>query len=136
MQREIKIPTEPRFEFVTHRAYSYLLEFGYSRFPISPFDVLKKLSDTVTCIPWSKACTILKSSDPFHLREVNADARTIHLRDTGQYLVVYDNVEVKSTDRIAWIIMHEIGHILLGHLVGFDETAHDRGALTKDGYGV
>lgn len=32
--------------------------------------------------------------------------------------------------------MHEIGHIVLGHLTDFGETALDRGGLTQKKYGV
>ncbi|HHV13960.1 MAG TPA: ImmA/IrrE family metallo-endopeptidase [Clostridiales bacterium] len=135
-QRENRIPTEPRFNFVTEKAYSFILEYGYNRFPIYPFKVLEDLSDYVVCLPWSEAKKILKSSDPFHLRETKAEARTIRPRADGKYYIVYDDVEVNSDARIAWTIMHEIGHIVLGHLTDFGETALDRGGLTQKKYGV
>lgn len=50
MQRGKKIPNEPRFNFVTETAYDFLLEYGYDRFPISPFKVLEDLSDHVVCL--------------------------------------------------------------------------------------
>ena len=136
MQRGKKIPNEPRFNFVTETAYDFLLEYGYDRFPISPFKVLEDLSDQVVCLAWSEAKNILKSKDPFHLRETGAEARTIRRRDSGLYLIVYDDVNVNSADRISWTIMHEIGHIVLGHLVEFGETCLDRGGLTKKAYGT
>ena len=134
--RENKIPIDPRFSYVTEKAYDFLLEYGYNRFPISPFQVLEDLSDFVTCLPWSEAKKILKSSDPFHLHETNAEARTIRPRSDGKYYIVYDDVQVSSNARIAWTIMHEIGHIVLGHLTDFGETALDRGGLTEKKYGV
>ena len=136
MPREKRIPTNPRFDFVTKTAYDFLLECGYSRFPISPFDVLKQLEDYLECLPWSEAKKILKSDDPFHLRQQKAEARTIRMRGDGRYWIVYDDVTVNSDERISWTIMHEIGHILLGHLVDFGETALDRGGLTSEKYGV
>lgn len=135
-QRENRIPINPRFSYVTEKAYDFLLEYGYNRFPISPFQVLEDLSDFVACLPWSEAKKILKSSDPFHLRETNAEARTIRPRSDGKYYIVYDDVQVNSDARIAWTIMHEIGHIILGHLTDFGETALDRGGLTEKKYGV
>ena len=134
--RENRIPNKPRFNFVTEKAYDLLLEYGYNRFPISPFQVLDDLSDFVTCLPWSEAKKILKSSDPFHLREINAEARTIRPRNGGKYYIVYDDVQVNSDARITWTLMHEIGHIILGHLTDFGETALDRGGLTEKKYGV
>ena len=136
MQREKKIPDKPRFEYVTQTAYKFLLECGYSRFPISPYDVLNELKDYVVCLPWSKAKTVLKADDPFHLRQLKAEGRTIRTRDTGKYYIVYDDVTVSSPDRIAWTIMHEIGHIILGHLVEFQETALKRGGIAAEQYRV
>lgn len=136
LQRESKIPTKPRFTFVTEKAYDFLLEYGCNKFPISPFELIEDLSDQVVCLPWSEAKKVLKSSDPFHLRETKADARTIRPSVDGKYYIVYDDVEVNSDARIAWTIVHEIGHIILGHLTDFGETALDRGGLTKEKYGV
>lgn len=136
MLREKKIPDKPRFNYVTQTAYKFLLECGYSRFPISPYDVLDELKDYVVCLPWSKAKKILKSEDPFHLRQLKAEGRTIRMRGTGLYYIVYDDVRVNSPDRISWTIMHEIGHIILGHLTDFVETALNRGGITSKQYGV
>ena len=91
-QRENKVPSKPRFDYVTDKAYDLLLEYGYNRFPISPFKVLEDLSDFVACLPWSEAKKSLKSSDPFHLRELKAEARTIRPRADGKYYIVYDDV--------------------------------------------
>ena len=136
LQRENKIPIKPRFNFVTDTAYKFLLEYGYNKFPISPFKVLEDLSEFVTCMPWSEAKKILKSSDPFHLNEIGAEARTIRIRNSGMYLMIYDDVNYNSDHRIGWTIMHEIGHIVLGHLTDFEQTALNRGGLTKKGYEV
>ena len=136
MPREKKIPDKPRFDYVTQTAYKFLLECGYTRFPISPYDVLDELKDDVVCLPWSKARKVLKSEDPFHLRQLQAEGRTIRMRETGIYYIVYDGVTVNSPDRISWTIMHEIGHIILGHLVEFSETALSRGGMTSKQYGV
>ena len=95
---------------MTQTAYKFLLECGYTRFPISPYDVLDELKDDVVCLPWSKARKVLKSEDPFHLRQLQAEGRTIRMRETGIYYIVYDDVTVNSPDRISWTIMHEIGH--------------------------
>ena len=136
MLREKKIPDKPRFDYVTQTAYKFLLECGYTRFPIIPNDVLDELKDYVVCLPWSKAKKVMKSEDPFHLRQLKAEGRTIRMRGTGMYYIVYDDVTVNSPDRISWSIMHEIGHIILGHLVEFSETALNRGGITSKQYGV
>lgn len=136
MLKKKKIPDKPRFDYVTQTAYKFLLECGYTKFPISPYDVLDELKDYVECIPWSDAKKVMKSEDPFHLRQIKAEGRTIRMHSTGKYYIVYDDVTVNSSDRIAWTIMHEIGHIILGHLVEFSETALNRGGITSKQYGV
>lgn len=136
MQRGKKIPEKPRFNFVTKMAYEFLLECGYSTFPISPYDVLNELNEKVVCLSWSDARKILNTDDPFHLMKLKAEGRTVRMRDTGKYYIVYDDVTINSPDRISWTIMHEIGHVILGHLVDFSETALNRGGITNEQYGV
>ena len=70
----------------------------------------------------------------FSSKTDNAEAKTQIERGTEEYLIVYD--DSFSRERIRWTIAHEIGHILLGHLVYYEETALNRGGLTKDQYGV
>ncbi len=135
MQRKKELPSEPRFSYVNKKAYDMLFELGLDSFPISAHQILDALSDFIVCLPWSKAKNILNTSDPFHLRETGADARTIKRRDCDMYLIVYDDLS-STPERINWTILHEIGHILLGHLDDFDVTALDRGGLTKKAYGV
>ena len=135
MQKEKRIPDKPRFQFVTETAYNFLLEYGYDRFPISSFKVLEDLSDFVICLSWSKAKSMFNIEDPFHLRRNDAEARTIRsLDDNGMYYIVYDDVKVTYKERISWTIMHEIGHIILRHLVDFKQTSLERGGLTEKDY--
>lgn len=69
MQERKKIPSKPRFDYVTKKAYDLLFELGYDKFPITAEQVLEDLSDYIVCLPWSKARDILQSDDPFHLRQ-------------------------------------------------------------------
>lgn len=117
MQRKKEIPKIPRFDYVTSKAYELLFEWGLTSFPITAEHILELVSDFVVCLPWS-------------------DAKTLKRRDNNLYLVVYDDRSAYTHERINWSILHEIGHILLGHLDDFDVTALDRGGLTKKAYGV
>ena len=57
------------------------------------------------------------------------------MRGEADYLVVYDD-RVENYQRVRWTIAHEIGHIVLGHLVSFEATALCRGSLTEKDYKV
>ncbi len=133
MRTNKKIPSEPRFGYVTRIAYGFLLECGYDSFPISPKDVLNELSDYVLCMSWSEAKTILKIEDPLHLKELNADGRVLRVENQGRYIIVYDDT-INDDHHNSWTIIHEIGHILLGHLTDFEIQELNRGGLTKQEY--
>ncbi len=106
MQERKRIPSKPRFDYVTRKAYNLLFELGYNKFPISAEQVLEDLSDYIVCLPWSKAKNILNSDDPFHLRQTQADARSIKRRDCDTYLIVYNDLS-GSPERTNWTILHE-----------------------------
>ena len=129
-----KIPSEPRFGYVTEKAYELLLEYGYDSFPISISAVLDELSSYVTCLSWNDAKPILKSEDPLHLKELNADGRVLRING-NQYLVVYDDT-IDDDHHNSWTIMHEIGHVVLGHLTEFNIGELSRSGLTDKEYEV
>lgn len=112
------------------------MELGLDSFPVSSFEVLKELSDFIECLPWSEARVVFNQSDPYHLQEHNADARTLLPPGSQTYFIIYDDVNPNNPERINWTLMHEIGHIILGHLRDFGETALDRGGLKSEKYGV
>lgn len=75
--------------------------------------------------------------DPLFIDKEEADAKTQHLRGQAYYLIVYDDrIELESHQRVRWTLAHEIGHIVLGHLVSFEATALCRGSLTEKEYKV
>lgn len=67
MQREKKIPDKPRFDYVTQTAYKFLLECGYTKFPISPYDVIDELKDYVVCLVEGKESNEIRR--PFSLAQ-------------------------------------------------------------------
>ena len=132
--RTRRIPSEPRFGFVTEKAYELLLEFGYDSFPISISAVLAELSYYVTCLSWTEAKQILKTDDPLHLKELKADGRVLRING-GKYLIVYDDT-IDDDHHNSWTIMHEIGHVILGHLTEFNIGELSRSGLTDKEYEV
>lgn len=73
--------------------------------------------------------------DPLNIDRDHAEAKTEVIRGGSDFLIVYDE-RIGYDKRIRWTIAHEIGHIVLGHLIDFDKTALCRGGLTEKEYKV
>lgn len=136
MPKRKEIPDQPRYGYAAETAYRLLLDMDFDSFPILPSDIIDRYPDRIIVLPWSKARDILESVDPYHLHQLNAEARTMHVRGSHLYTIIYDDVRITNPDRIRWTIMHELGHICLKHLVHFENTGLNRGGLTKREYGV
>lgn len=135
MQRTKKIPSRPDFYFATKRAYEFLIELDITSLPVDPFKIIDKFDNNWHILSWTELKRAKNIDDPFDLKKDNAEAKTKIIRGTDDYLIVYDDT-INSPERIRWTIAHEIGHIVLGHLVNYEVTALNRRGLTKDQYGV
>ena len=134
MPRKTQIPDKPRYSYARQRAYRLLCELEIDRLPIDPWAIANALPN-VHVLKWSELRDNCHQADPLSIDEEGADAKTQHIRGRDDYLVVYDD-RVLSPGRIRWTVAHEIGHIVLGHLVSFDATALCRGSLTEAEYYV
>lgn len=134
MPRKTQIPDKPRYAYARQRAYRLLCELEIDRLPIDPWAIANELTN-VHVLKWTELRDNCHQVDPLSIDKEGADAKTQHIRGSNDYLVVYDD-RVKSFGRIRWTIAHEIGHIVLGHLVSFDATALCRGSLTEAEYRV
>ena len=135
MPRKRKIPNRPDFRRATRRAYDFLIELDIRELPVDPFAIVKLFEDRWHLFSWTELRNATGEKDPLNLKKNKAEAKTKVIRGTNEYLIVYDN-ENFSRERIRWTIAHEIGHIVLGHLVYYEETALNRGGLTNKEYGV
>ena len=134
MQRTRKIPTKPNFSYATQRAYEFLLEQNITELPIDPFKLIEAFDNDCYICSWSELKHSTGENDPFDLKINKAEAKTQVIRGSNDYMIVYD--DSYSDERIRWTIAHEIGHILLGHLIFYDATALNRGGLSLEEYGV
>lgn len=134
MQRRNQIPDQPRYAYARQRAYRLLCELEIDRLPVDPWKVAEMLPNVHIC-KWTDLRDNCHDDDPLFIDKESADAKTQHLRGQADYLVVYDD-RVENYQRIRWTIAHEIGHIVLGHLISFDATALYRGSLTEAEYKV
>ena len=132
MREEKRIPEAPRYAYAEKTARRFLLEAGPESFPFSAEDMLERIPCGVVCLRHSEAARVLGTEDPLHLRALGADARTLRPRSGGPYLTVFEDERVRSRERIRFSLMHELGHIVLGHLTDFEETALCRGGGLTD----
>ena len=83
------------------------LKLGIKHFPVDPFDIAKKLNIRIV------SYSTLQLGDLALLNTVSADGVSGRNLD-GKYTIIY-NERKQTFDRHRFTIMHEIGHIVLGH---------------------
>lgn len=134
MQKRKGIPSKPRFAQITKRAYELLAELDIGEFPVDPIKIIEHFPSW-HLQGWMELRANTNSDDPLNIEKEKAEAKTVKLRDSDKYLIVYDD-RTENSQRIRWTLAHEIGHIVLGHLVEFDATALNRRGLSIEDYGV
>ena len=125
----MKIPRKPRFEFCLKQALDLILQEGFDRLPIDVFSLAAKYTSSVlTAGELGKKLGIPRRQI---IRHKDADVLSFN----GEYKIIY-NEFVNSSERIRWTVMHEVAHIVLGHLDDFEQTRILSGGLTEYEYRV
>lgn len=109
----------PSFSFVYERACAFLLEEGIDRLPVDPAAIIR-------CHRWGLA-TYQSLAELAGIPDgdlsglfVSGDGYTIF--NGRNYCIAYNHA-VASLGRISFTLMHEIGHIVLGHFTdGFSQN--------------
>lgn len=106
----------PRFDFVYNKACEFLLSMGISSVPVNPVSLISRSHWGL--ITYNELCSAVPGGD-----SVDDIAAACRSRDgftvfSGRnYCIAYnDTVRVKS--RVAFTLMHEVGHIVCGHFSG------------------
>lgn len=128
----MNIPKKPRYNLVMRVVSEFFSSENITDFPVDPFKIIKRNR-------WG----LVKYSELANKHEVSVqeiidefqteDACVIRIKNI--YTIAYNDT-MESTTRIRFTLMHEIGHIVLGHLVEFEETTFNRGGLTESEYDV
>jgi Zn-dependent peptidase ImmA (M78 family) len=134
MQKRAEIPSKPRFSLATKKAYELLAELEICEFPVDPRKIIRHFPSW-HLKGWLELQVNTGETDPLNLNSEKAEAKTVKLRGSDDYLIVYDE-RVDNIQRIRWTLAHEIGHIVMGHLIQFDATALNRRGLTQEEHGV
>jgi ribosomal protein S27AE len=134
LPRKKEIPNKPRFQLVTKRAYELLVELDINEFPVDPRKIIEHFPNWFL-MGWLQLRADSGHEDPLYIDRDGAEAKTVIQRGASEYLIVYDE-RIDNPQRIRWTLAHEIGHIVMGHLVEFESTALNRRGLTEREHGV
>jgi len=153
MPTKKEIPKKPRFEFASGRAYDILAAIGAKELPVNVWEINDFFSN-IFIIPYTEYKNnpeIPKSIDfdkvnsridEFNKTEQDPAKRKEHLevlvqmiRELNYYFIVIDD-RLRNRQRERWSIAHELGHILLGHLIEFEDLTQNRLNMTSNEYGV
>ena len=124
VMRSLPLPSEPRYERSTQLALIFLLTENIDHFPVDPYAFFHKYH-----IKLKKYSTIAEKTNLENVAEV--------IRETGSVdgftVCRQKSVSVSYNDvtpfprRILFTLLHEIGHIVLGHLFDFQNVQYYRG---------
>lgn len=126
------IPKHPRYQRLMDILYEFNRQEEISFYPVDPFKIVKK--NKWGLISYSELANDLGVT----VEEVEAALQSKDgyvTKDKNNYTIAYNDT-IKVESRIRFTIMHEIGHIVLGHLDDFDETILRRSLLTEEQYSV
>ncbi|MFP7444316.1 ImmA/IrrE family metallo-endopeptidase [Bacillus infantis] len=128
----MNFPHKARFSKVLKRVNDFFIKENIDNFPIDPFSIIK--TNNWGVISYSE----LAKEHGVNVSEIvsafqSEDGYTIY--DGSNFTIAYNDT-VQSNGRIRFTLMHEIGHIYMGHLIEFDETILRRSTLTEEKYKV
>lgn len=118
-----KIPARPRLTRCLDAAVEFVEDHEIKWFPVDPFAIAKRNGWNV------KTATEVSISSGIPVNKILKGKDGNVYYNNHEYSIIYDEL-VTSKERIRWTIMHEIGHIVLGHLRDFEQTTLWRGGLT------
>jgi len=124
-----KVPSYIRKKFVANKVYSFLLESKITELPID----IKELCfyHDWPLHPYTSVAKHQSRSLEFVRKKLRSKDGKAYKLGTDHYEIFYDNT--KPSVRQRFTIMHEIGHIVLGHLDDFNGINN---SLTKYEYKI
>lgn len=102
-----------RYEYAIKRAYDFLIDEDICSFPIDPIDVINKRGWNIYTyqeIAKLQGCTV------DHIITTSGSSDGFVSKDNNDIYIAYNNDWSKTKERIRFTLMHEIGHLYLGHV--------------------
>ena len=100
----------------------FLVQQQINQLPVDPFALAKKAK--IPVLTYGKFATVVDCSPASILERYGPDGFTQRIE--GQYVIWYNNCN--PTARVRWTIMHELGHIFLGHMEEGNDVAFNGAA--------
>ncbi|WP_422447871.1 ImmA/IrrE family metallo-endopeptidase [Thermoanaerobacterium sp. DL9XJH110] len=119
-----------RHDYVHDKIADFIVEFDIKKLPVEPLEIINKKKWTLRTYEFYARKHKVKIKDIIEAYG-SEDAFTIY--KNGLYSIAY-NDKIRSSGRIRFTLMHEIGHIYLKHLEEFNHTILSRGGLNKKEY--
>lgn len=101
--------SEKRYNEIIEILADMFEDIGYKIFPIDVFELCRMLR--ITLVQYSS----LPEECILNVKSLSSDGFNLLNPETNTYLIFY-NAEM-PLDRIRFTVMHEIGHIMLGHKI-------------------
>lgn len=128
----MNIPKYARYEYCNRRACEFLEEFGITTFPIEVEAII--LQNKWGLVKYSELMNSFSCDLNTVIKCLGSNDGYTQF-DGYNYTIAYnDSSELGNRKRFT--LMHEVGHIYLGHLKDFESTLLYRGSLTKSEYKV
>ena len=133
-----RVPSAPRLRRAVEIAAQFHAKLNTLFFPIDPIAIIKMhgwVLKTYTWMAMSQGVT-----DPLEIRQVirytfDSEDAIVCEDPANGYMIIY-NEKKKPHTRINFTLMHEVGHIVLGHLNDFPCGEMARVGLTDHDYKV
>jgi len=128
----MQLPASARYDRSVRIAHEFLLNENITSFPIDPFIIINKHKWGL--ITYTELARKYRVNISQVIIAFESEDGYIMFDGVG-YIIAYNDT-IRSAGRIRFSLMHEIGHILLTHLVDFKETILMRNSLSEEKYRI
>lgn len=129
-------PKEPRIERTVQKAVDFLYSEEVRYFPLDPINIIK--SHGWKLKKYSKIAKRVGISTQREFKELMKEIGSedaVVVRKNDQYAISYNDLQTPRL-RINFTLMHEVGHIIFGHLLDFPSLQLHRGGIKSVEYRV
>ncbi len=121
---KISLTTKIRYNYIKNVVNKLFIKFKICSYPVDMANIFSKFKNCKV-VPYSYYEKKYNLSENEVIEYFGSDEGcTVYNSEKNRYLVFYNdsNFHHKSHHRIRWTIAHELGHILLGHLIISDNV--------------